>query len=154
MGEKRKSLLLLTLLVSLFLFQLSFACNPTLYFNIGKKLLWYISFSSISLCCYRQHANNYVIRFVHYHLLLASNSTFKTHSQYLEHVYMRPELNSNRFEISNLFQQSFCLHGNFIASNLEISNCFQKLFRLHENFTAATLQTIARLYCACANDIF
>ena len=29
----------------------------------------------------------------------------------LEHVYMRPEVNSNRFEISNCFEMSFCLHG-------------------------------------------
>ena len=44
---------------------------------------------------------------------------------------MIPEVNSNRFEMS------FCLHGN-----------------LHGDFTAATFQTIARLYCKCANDIF
>ena len=70
----------------------------------------------------------------------------------LEHVYMRPEVNSNRFEISNRFEMSFRLHGNFTVSNLEISNRFQKLSRLH--FTAATFQTVARLYCTCANDIF
>ena len=50
---------------------------------------------------------------------------------------MRPEANSNRFEISNRFEMSFCLHGN-----------------LHGDFTAATVQTIARLCCTCANDIF
>ena len=44
---------------------------------------------------------------------------------------MRPENNSNRFEMS------FRLHGD-----------------LHEDFTAATFETIARLYCTCANDIF
>ena len=49
---------------------------------------------------------------------------------------MRPELNSNRFEISNRFEMSFCLHDN-----------------LHGDFTAATFQTIARLHCTCANDI-
>ena len=27
----------------------------------------------------------------------------------LEHFYMRPEVNSNRFEISNHFEMSFCL---------------------------------------------
>ena len=48
-----------------------------------------------------------------------------------EHVSMRLKVNSNRFEMS------FCLHGN-----------------LHGDFTAATFQTIARLYCTCANDIF
>ena len=55
----------------------------------------------------------------------------------LEHVYIRPEVNSNRFEISNHFEMSFRLHGN-----------------LHGDFTAATFQTMARLYCTCANDIF
>ena len=49
----------------------------------------------------------------------------------LDHIYMRPEMNSNRFEMS------FCLHGN-----------------LHGDFTAATFQTIARLYCTYTNDIF
>ena len=53
------------------------------------------------------------------------------------HVYMRPEVNSKRFEISNCFEMSFRLHGN-----------------LHGDFTAATFQTIARLYCTYANDIF
>ena len=73
---------------------------------------------------------------------------------YNEHVYMRPKVNSNRFEISNRFQNSFRLHGNFTANNLEISNCFQKLFRLHGDFTAVTFQTLARLHRTCANDIF
>ena len=50
---------------------------------------------------------------------------------------MRPEVNSNRFGISNSFEMSFRLHCN-----------------LHGDFTAATFQTIARLYCTCANDIF
>ena len=52
---------------------------------------------------------------------------------YLEHVYMIPEVNSNRFEMSIRLR----LHRN-----------------LHEDFTAATFQTIARPYCTCANDIF
>ena len=55
-----------------------------------------------------------------------------------EQVYMGPEVNSNRFEISNHFENSFRLHGNFTTANLEISNLFQKLFRLHGDFTAAT----------------
>ena len=55
----------------------------------------------------------------------------------LEHVYMRPEVNSNRFEIANRFEMSFRLHGN-----------------LHRDLTAASFQTIARPYCTCANDIF
>ena len=54
---------------------------------------------------------------------------------------MRPEMNSKRFEISNRFEKSFCLHGNFTKANLEISNPFQKLFRLHSDFTAVTFQT-------------
>ena len=43
---------------------------------------------------------------------------------------MIPEVNSNHFEMS------FRLHGS-----------------LHGDFTAATFQTIARLYCTCANDL-
>ena len=39
---------------------------------------------------------------------------------------MRPEVNSNWFEISNRFEMSFRLHGN-----------------LHRDFTAASFQTIA-----------
>ena len=50
---------------------------------------------------------------------------------------MIPEVNSNRFEISDRFEKSFSLHGN-----------------LHGHFTAATSQTIARLHCICANGIF
>ena len=34
------------------------------------------------------------------------------HQRYSEHIYMKPEVNSNRFEISNCFEMSFCLHGN------------------------------------------
>ena len=55
----------------------------------------------------------------------------------LEHVYVRPEVNSNWFEISNHLEMLFRLHGNS-----------------HGDFTAATFQTIARLYHTCANDIF
>ena len=51
---------------------------------------------------------------------------------HLEHVYMRPEVNSDRFEISNRFGMSFRLHGN-----------------LHGYFTEATFQTIARLLQMC-----
>ena len=81
---------------------------------------------------------------------------------------MRPEVNSNRFEISNRFEKSFRLYGNFTVSNLESSNRFQHFSHLHEGFshlhegfshlhggfTAATFQTIARLNCTYADDIF
>ena len=50
---------------------------------------------------------------------------------------MIPEVNSNRFGISNRFEMSFRLHDN-----------------LHGDFTAATFQTKARIYCTCANDNF
>ena len=50
---------------------------------------------------------------------------------------MRPEVNSNRFEISNRFEMSFRLYGN-----------------LHGDLAAATFRTIARLYCTGANDVF
>ena len=33
----------------------------------------------------------------------------------LEHVYIRLEVNSNRFEISNRFEKSFRLHDDFAA---------------------------------------
>ena len=78
---------------------------------------------------------------------------YRGHLSLLEHVYMRSEVNSNRFEISNCFEKSFRLHGNFSASNFESSNRFQKLSRLHGDFTTATFQNIARLYCTCASDI-
>ena len=52
---------------------------------------------------------------------------------------MRPEVNSNRFEISKRVDKLFRLHGNFTAAKLEISNHFQKLFRLHGDFTAIAL---------------
>ena len=48
-----------------------------------------------------------------------------THQQ---HVYMRPKVNSDRFEISNRFEM-FHFHGN-----------------LRGDFTAATSQTIAKLF--------
>ena len=50
---------------------------------------------------------------------------------------MIPEVNSNLSEISNRFEMPFRLHDN-----------------LHGDFAAATFQTIARLYCTFANDIF
>ena len=34
----------------------------------------------------------------------------------LEYVYMTPEVNSNRFEISNHFEKSFRLHDDFTAA--------------------------------------
>ena len=49
-----------------------------------------------------------------------------------------PEVNSDRFEITNRYEKSFRFHGNFTAANLEISNPSQKLLRLHGDFTAAT----------------
>ena len=50
-------------------------------------------------------------------------------SKILEHVYMRSEVNSNRFVISNRFEMSFPLQCN-----------------LHRDFTEASFQTIARPY--------
>ena len=47
--------------------------------------------------------------------------------------YMKPEVNSNQFGISNRFEKSFCLH---------------------DDFTAATFQTIIRYYYTCANHKF
>ena len=44
------------------------------------------------------------------------SSRFFQKSPFLEHVYMRPEVNSNRFEISKRFEKSFRLHGDFTAA--------------------------------------
>ena len=66
---------------------------------------------------------------------------------FLEHVYMRPEVNSNRRE------KQFRLYGHFTAANLEMWNCFQKLFRLHGDFTEVTFLTIVRLYHTYATNI-
>ena len=44
--------------VTLFLFQLSFAYNSALYFNMGKKLWRHMSFSSTCFCYYMKHPNN------------------------------------------------------------------------------------------------
>ena len=50
----------------------------------------------------------------------------------LGHVYMRPEVNSSRSEISNCFGMLFPLHGSSTVSNLKISNRFQKFaLRFH-----------------------
>ena len=62
----------------------------------------------------------------------------------LEHVYMRPEVNSNQFEISNHCERLFLLHGKFTTVKLQISNLFQIFFHLHGDFTATTFQTTVR----------
>ena len=36
----------------------------------------------------------------------------------LEHVYLKLEVNSNQFEISNCFEKSFRLNGSFTKANL------------------------------------
>ena len=55
MGKQIK----ISLLLTLFLLQLSFACTcyPTFYFSMGKNLQRYISFSSACFW-YRKHTNN------------------------------------------------------------------------------------------------
>ena len=57
-----------------------------------------------------------------------------------DHVYIRPEVNSNRFEISNRFEKLFRVHGRFTTANVEFSNPFQKLLHLHGDFTTTTFQ--------------
>ena len=66
------------------------------------------------------------------------SASLKTVSTKSENVYMRPEVNSNRFE------KLFRLHGNFTTVNLEISNLFQKYFHLHGDLNVATFQTVLR----------
>ena len=72
------------------------------------------------------------------------SASSKTVSTNWEHVYMRPEVKSNRFEVSNRFEKLFRLHGNFTKVNLDISNLFQKSFRLHGDLNLATFQTVIR----------
>ena len=40
----------------------------------------------------------------------------KLSDNFLEHVYRRPEVNSNRFKISKRFKKSIHLHGDFTAA--------------------------------------
>ena len=68
---------------SKFILTSTFICNPAFHFNIGKKLLWHISFSSTCFCYCRKHPNNDLIRFVSYYLLLASYSILVTGCKYL-----------------------------------------------------------------------
>ena len=89
----------------------SVACDESLLINNIEQIK--IAYSKLSLATH----NNYYL----------------SKPDNLEHVYMISEMNSNRFEISNRFEMSFCLHG---------------------DFTAPSFQIVARLYCTCANDIF
>ena len=73
---------------------------------------------------------------------------------YLEHVYMRPQVNSNPFEISNRFEKSFGLHCSFTKVNLEVSSHPQKMFRFHGDFTVATCQAMVKFCSRCASDTF
>ena len=59
----------------------------------------------------------------------------------IQHVYMRPEVNSNRIEIPSCFKMSLRLHGNFAVKR---SNRFQKLLRSQVDFNVTTFQTIVR----------
>ena len=74
--------------------------------------------------------------------LTAKRDKFNHIISLLEHVYMRPEVSSNQFEISNCFEKLFPWYDNLTTANPEILSLFQKLFRLHGDFTAATFQTI------------
>ena len=71
-----------------------------------------------------------------------------------DHLYMRPEENSNRFKISSRFEKSFCLNGNCTMANPDISSPFQKLFCWHKNCTTTTFQTIMKFWCTCTHDSF
>ena len=62
---------------------------------------------------------------------------FREMTYYMPAILLRARLHKTRSELSNRFEMSFRLYSN-----------------LHRDFTAATFQTIARLYCTCANEIF
>ena len=51
---------------------------------------------------------------------------------------MRPKVNSNQLEISNRFEKSFRLHGNFTTANLRDLKPLVKIVPFHSDFTAAT----------------
>ena len=51
--------------------------------------------------------------------VFVADQAAEAYNNYLEHVYMRPEVNSNRFEISNHFEMSFRLHGNLHEISLQ-----------------------------------
>ena len=67
------------------------------------------------------------------------NWHYKTRISHIGHVYMIPEVNSNRFEISNRFEKLFIY--------------MQFTWRFLRQLSA-TFQIISRLYCTCENDIF
>ena len=50
------------------------------------------------------------------HATTEVSSLSKKNCLQLDHVYMRPEVNSNRFEISNRFEKLFRVHGNFATA--------------------------------------
>ena len=78
-----------------------------------------IYFSTVSFNC----SNSFLMELI-FKLPIINLIAFSIRISYiLEHVYMRPEVNSNRFKISNRFEMSFCLHDN-----------------LHGDFTAATFK--------------
>ena len=81
--------------VSLLLLHLSFACNPTSYFNMGKKLGRHISFSSTCSCHYRNHTNN--DNKICPLASSASNSTFMTDSHYLGTIQTWRSLNEHNY---------------------------------------------------------
>ena len=72
----------------------------------------------------------------------------------LEHVYMRLEVNSNQFEISNRFEKSFRLRGNFTTANFEISNHLSKTVSFTWRFLCDNFLIKVRLWWTCANDSF
>ena len=98
-GEQIKSFLLiktLLQLLSLFLLQISFAYGACLYFNMGKKIWRYISFSSTCFCYYWKILIT-IIRFDRYYPFLASNSTFMTDSMYLGAIQIYWNLNEHYY---------------------------------------------------------
>ena len=83
MGEQIKSSLLLTLLQSVYSYFRFHLPAIHLYLTILEKNYYdMIILLHVSFGYYRKHPNNDVMRFVPYYLLLISNSTFMTDSQY------------------------------------------------------------------------
>ena len=50
---------------------------------------------------------------------VALNYTIHRSILIVEHIYVKPKVNSNPFKISNHFETLLCLHGNFTAATFQ-----------------------------------
>ena len=93
------NLLLLTVSVSLFLLQLSFACSPVFYFSMEQKL-WKKTYHSPPYFSVIARNLITIIRFARYHLLVSSR-IFMTNSLYLDTVKTWWNLNGQYYYLTS-----------------------------------------------------